>query len=375
MEGSGMSIMRAVGQAVDVLRLLPIGGPSCCNIAVTNVCNATCDFCNYAKDKDFVTEKKWLDSERLKRALDILHARGIRYITFSGGEPMLHPEMCKMIESVAYRGMRPAMVTNGSALTERNMRDLAAAGLKTLFISIDSPEAEKHEKNRGLPGVFGKIKAGNALLKELGIKTVASCTINRLIGDDFETLFAALDELGFSTVTFTYPKKELNSGSLVFSSSSLIDFSDLELAQVLEILRSKKQKFGILNPAESLSEMVRFLKKEKQQFECYGGYKYFALDVNFNIYRCDFWHEPMGTIEEFQHVEFVRDGCTKCMSVCYRDSSVFLNLPVAIGDAIKHTKRGRIDKAARALAQPSVRKSAKSLMNEWQTLKRLARTS
>jgi hypothetical protein len=120
--------------------------------------------------------------------------------------------------------------------------------------------------------------------------------------------------------------------------------------------------------------MVRFLKKEKQQFECYGGYKYFALDVNFNIYRCDFWHAPMGTIEEFAHVEFVRDGCTKCMSVCYRDSSVFLNLPVAIGDAIAHTKRGRIDKAAKALAQPSVRKSAKSLMNEWKTLKRLART-
>jgi MoaA/NifB/PqqE/SkfB family radical SAM enzyme len=181
-----MSIMRAVGQAVDVLRLLPIGGPSCCNIAVTNVCNATCDFCNYAKDKDFVTEKKWLDPERLNRALDILHARGVRYITFSGGEPMLHPKMCEMISAVAFRGMRPAMVTNGSALTEKNMRDLAEAGLKTLFISIDSPEAEKHEKNRGLPGVFQKIKAGNALLRELGIKTVASCTINRLIGDDFE---------------------------------------------------------------------------------------------------------------------------------------------------------------------------------------------
>jgi MoaA/NifB/PqqE/SkfB family radical SAM enzyme len=206
-----MSIMRAVGQAVDVLRLLPIGGPSCCNIAVTNVCNATCDFCNYAKDKDFVTEKKWLDPERLNRALDILHARGIRYITFSGGEPMLHPKLYDMISAVAFRGMRPAMVTNGSALTEQNIRDLATAGLKTLFISIDSPEAEKHEKNRGLPGVFEKIRKANALLRSLGIKTVASCTINRLIGD-FEALFASLDDLGFSTVTFTYPKKELNSG-------------------------------------------------------------------------------------------------------------------------------------------------------------------
>jgi MoaA/NifB/PqqE/SkfB family radical SAM enzyme len=246
--------------------------------------------------------------------------------------------------------------------------------LKTLFISIDSPDAEKHESNRGLPGVFAKIKAGNAMLQELGIKTVASCTINRLIGD-FEALFASLDELGFSTVTFTYPKKELGSGSLVFSQSSLIDFSDMELADVLDALRSKKQKFGILNPAESLSEMVRFLKREEQKFPCYGGYKYFFMDVNFDVYRCDYWSSPMGTIEEFETVDFVRDNCTKCMSVCYRDSSVFMNLPVAIADAIGHTKRGRIDKAARALAAPSVRKSARSLLDEWKTLKRLARTS
>jgi hypothetical protein len=63
------------------------------------------------------------------------------------------------------------------------------------------------------------------------------------------------------------------------------------------------------------------------------------------------------------------------MSVCYRDSSVFMNLPVAIGDAITHAKGGRLGAAARTLAQPSVRKSAKSLMHEWKTLKRLARTS
>jgi MoaA/NifB/PqqE/SkfB family radical SAM enzyme len=365
--------LSAIGQAADVMRLLPIGGPGVCNIAVTNVCNATCDFCNYAKDKDFVTEKKWLEPERAARALDILHARGIRYITFTGGEPMLHPKMTEMIAAVAYRGMRPAMVTNGSALTERNMQDLADAGLKTLFISIDSPEAGKHEKNRGLPGVWEKIKRGNARLKELGIKTVASCTISRLIGD-FEELFASLSDLGFSTVTFTYPKKSLGSGSLVYSESSLIDYSDMALADMLTLLRSKKEKFAILNPAESLSEMVRFLKKEQQEFPCYGGYKYFFMDVNFNVYRCDFWSKPMGTIEEFAYTPFVRDDCTKCMSVCYRDSGVFLNLPVAIGDAIGHTRRGRLGRAAKTLAAPSVRKSAKSLMNEWKTLKRLAKT-
>src|SRR5262245_31932919 len=352
-----MSLFRALYQVYDVLRLMPNGGPSCCNIAVTNVCNATCDFCNYAKDKTFVTEHKWLDFERACRALDILHSRGIRYLTFSGGEPLLHPRLSDLVHEASRRGMRAAVVTNGSPLTDRNIQDLAAKGLKTLFISIDAADAEKHEANRGLPKVCQRITEANVLLKVRGIKTVASVTINRLI-DDFDALFAFLKKLGFETVTFTYPKRALGSGSLVFSETSqLIDFSDGELASKLQQLKGMKSRFGSLNPAAPLSAMIRFVRKEQQLLPCYGGFKYFAMDVNFDVYRCDFWSTKMCTIEEFATAPFVRDGCTKCMSVCYRDSSVFFNFPVAIGDAMRLVRRGRVASAARTLFSPSARLS------------------
>lgn len=370
-----MAFVKTLWQALDVMRLLPNGGPGVCNIAVTNVCNATCDFCNYAKDKDFVTEKKWLDVDRASHALDILHGRGIRYLTFSGGEPLLHPRLAELVGEATKRNMRAAVVTNGSPLTERNIQALAAYGLRTMFISIDSAEVAKHEANRGLPGVCEKIAKANPLLKAAGIKTVASVTISRLV-TDFEKLFAFLKTLGFETVTFTYPKRELGSGSLVFSdTSSLIDFSDTELVERFTKLRTLKDKFAILNPTESLAEMIRFVRREKQEFPCFGGYKYFAMDVNFDIYRCDFWVTKMCSIEEFVTAPLVRDGCTKCMSVCYRDSSVFFNLPVALGDALRDLRRGRVTAAIRALNRSSVRKSAKSLWNERQTLKKLARTS
>lgn len=361
-------------QAADVLSLLPGGGPGCCNIAVTNVCNATCDFCNYAKDKDFVTEKKWLDFDRACRALDILYDRGIRYLTFSGGEPLLHPRLVEMVAHASSKGMRAAVVTNGSPLTPRNIADLAGAGLRTLFISIDAPDAAAHEKNRGLPGVFQRIAAANAQLKALGVKTVASVTINRLIGD-YDLLVEALERLGFETVTFTYPKRSLGSSSLVFSeTSSLIDFSGPELAEILAKIRAIKGRFGVLNPDESLAEMTRFVQDERQEFPCYGGYKYFAMDVNFMVYRCDFWSTPMCAIEDFPTTPLIRDDCTKCMSVCYRDSAVLFNFPVALGDGLRALAKGRVGEAAKAFARPSARKSVKALMHEWQTLKKLAKT-
>jgi MoaA/NifB/PqqE/SkfB family radical SAM enzyme len=368
-----MRLLSLIAQAVDTIRLLPQGGPSCCNISVTNVCNATCDFCGYAKDKQLVHERLWVDYDETCRALDILYGRGVRYLTFSGGEPLLHPRLVDLVTYAVGKGMRPSIVTNGSPLTPRNVEKLKRSGLKTLFISVDSPDAGKHEANRGLKGVFDRIRAANAALRPAGVKTVASVTINRLI-DDFDRLIETLEDLGFETVTFTYPKRELHSSSKVFSADSgLIDFSDQELVQRLETVKRLKSRFAILNPAESLSEMIRFVRRERQIFPCFGGSKYFYLDYRMDVYRCDFWPTRMCSIRKFANEPNIRDGCTKCTSVCYRDSSVLMHFPVSLGDALGLLRRGRLGAAARTLATASNRRSIKALLAEWRTLKKLAR--
>ncbi len=368
-----MQLLSLFRQTLDTIRLLPRGGPSCCNIAVTNVCNATCDFCGYAKDKMAGKERIWIDYDQTLAALDILYDRGVRYLTFSGGEPLLHPRLLDMVRYARAKGMRPSVVTNGSPLTPRNVEKLKNSGLKTLFISIDSPDAALHEANRGLKGVFARIRDANRALKPAGVKTVASVTINRLI-DDYQRLADTLRELGFDTVTFTYPKRELHSSSLVFSdSSSLIDFTDDELVERLQAVQRLKRRFAVLNPAESLSEMIRFVRNEAQIFPCFGGSKYFYLDYRMDVYRCDFWATRMCSIWEFAKEPDIRDGCTRCMSVCYRDSSVLLHFPVSLGDALGLARRGRLWAAARTLATASNRRSIKALSQEWRTLKTLAK--
>lgn len=360
-------------QVTDAVRLLPQGGPGCCNIAITNVCNARCDFCNYAHGKDRVGAPAWMRYEDLCEALDILHERGIRYLTFTGGEPMLHPRLLEMVAYAACRRMRPSIVTNGSRLLPERIEGLRDAGLNAIFISIDAASREVHESNRGLRGVCERIRLANGRFEELGVKSVASVTINRLIGD-LEELIAFLCELGFSTVTFTYPKRWLGSSSMVFSETSpLIDFDDDDLAKKLEELLRLKSRFAILNPAESIAEMIRFLRGGEQRFPCYGGYKYFLLDWNLDVYRCDFWPTRMCSIQEFRDAEWIRDGCTRCMSVCYRDSSVFYHTAVSFGDALRFARRGRLPGAVAALLTRANLRSLRALLAEWGTLRRLAK--
>ena len=49
-----------------MLRLIGRGGPALCNIAVTNACNAACDFCNFARGKVNARHLRWIDADQFE---------------------------------------------------------------------------------------------------------------------------------------------------------------------------------------------------------------------------------------------------------------------------------------------------------------------
>jgi len=67
-----------------------------CNVAVTNSCNAGCDFCNFARGKVSARRLRWIDVDHFDRALAILYKRDIRYLSFFGGETLLHRRLAEM---------------------------------------------------------------------------------------------------------------------------------------------------------------------------------------------------------------------------------------------------------------------------------------
>jgi MoaA/NifB/PqqE/SkfB family radical SAM enzyme len=363
--------MSRLERAIDMARLLRRGGPAICNIAVTNVCNATCDFCNFAYDKGLVTHRTYIDVEDYRKALDILYRRGIRYLTFQGGEPLLHPHIVDMVAAATAKGMGPALVTNAWLLPKK-LDALAEAGLKTIFISIDSASAAEHEANRGLKGVCARIGEANRRMIERGMTPLASVAMNKLIGD-YRALVPFLQELGFAAVSFSYPRKAaLGSSSLVYSEdSSLVDFTPDELVAAFQAVDALRGEFTVHNPQASLADMQRHVRGEREAFPCFGGYKHFYMDWKLDLYRCEAWDKPMCSIWDFERTPLIRDGCTACMTDCYRDSSVMLHFAVSLGDALDHLGRGRVDKAADALFTRQNFRSAKAVLDHSRILARL----
>jgi len=319
-----------------VKECLQNGGPGYLQFAITNICNAHCDFCGFSVDRFDKSARKSVTLQEAYDVIDIAVKNGIGFILFVGGEPLAHKDLPYMLKYAADSGLQPMICSNGSLWTDENIRMYAELGLTSVIMSIDATNIELHEKNRGLKGVCEKIAKANKLFRELGIESVASVTASKLI-DDYQKLPQFLVSLGFDRCTFSYPlsiKDPLESSYLSFSDSGLVDYTTDELITVFEKLAALKKNpdVTIVNPLESFREMIHHLKKEPEVFPCLGGLKYFYLDWNLDLYRCHYWNKPICKIYDFDSTKLIRDHCTKCMIDCYRDPSILQFIAVNMSD-------------------------------------------
>ncbi len=355
----------------------PINGhkvfiPAVLDFSVTDYCNANCNFCGFSRDRMRGQVRCFADAEQFARALPVLQARGIRYLNFQGGEPLLHPQIIGMVRATRAAGMKPSLITNGYKLPEK-AEALAEAGLQNLYISIDSADLDAHEQNRGLRGVRHRIAEGIATLKTWGIPVVASVTVSKLV--DFQALPETLGALGFDGVNFSYPRKDaFDSSSKVYAEdSALVDYQPEALVDALEAIATLKKRYPVLNPEISIRDIQRHVRGEPEHFSCVGGYKYFYMDWNLEVWRCEAWHQPMGPVSDFGRMEDIRDPCTACIMSCYRDSSTLMYSALAMKDAGQALLAGHAGEAARLLFDRRVWQSARAGLAEWALLTRLAR--
>ena len=109
------------------------GHPILAHVIPTRRCNLSCTYCN-----EFDDVSKPVPIEEMYRRIDHLAWLGVSIITQSGGEPLLHPDLDKIIARVRHHGRLAGMITNGYLLTADRIRQLNRAGLDHLQISIDN---------------------------------------------------------------------------------------------------------------------------------------------------------------------------------------------------------------------------------------------
>ncbi|HLJ50979.1 MAG TPA: radical SAM protein [Bryobacteraceae bacterium] len=96
-------------------------------------CNLSCTYCNEYDDYS-----KPVPRDTMIHRLDRLADLGTTIITFSGGEPLLHPDLDELIAHIRSRKVIAGLITNGYLLTADRVKRLNQAGLDHMQISIDN---------------------------------------------------------------------------------------------------------------------------------------------------------------------------------------------------------------------------------------------
>src|SRR4051794_25639393 len=104
-------------------------------------CNLACTYCN-----EFDKDSPPVPTSEMLRRIDKLGALGTSIVTFSGGEPTLHPDLDFLIPRVREQSAIATIITNGYLLTPERIKQLNAAGLDYLQISIDNVQPDEVSK-------------------------------------------------------------------------------------------------------------------------------------------------------------------------------------------------------------------------------------
>jgi MoaA/NifB/PqqE/SkfB family radical SAM enzyme len=155
-------------------------------------CNLACAYCN---EYDAVSNPVPLDV--MLGRVDRLAGLGTAMITISGGEPLLHPQLERIVARMRERGMLASLITNGYLLSRERIEALNAAGLDYLQISIDNVEPDEISKK--------SLRLLEPKLKWLAETALFHVNINSVLGagvrnpEDALVVARRARELGFNS--------------------------------------------------------------------------------------------------------------------------------------------------------------------------------
>ena len=101
-----------------------------------------------------------MNTEQAKKVIDILSKASVPAIAFSGGEPLVRPDILELARYAAEQGIYVAMATNATLITKEKAKEMKEAGINFVQISLDGASAETHDTFRGVPGMFEKTVQG-----------------------------------------------------------------------------------------------------------------------------------------------------------------------------------------------------------------------
>jgi SynChlorMet cassette radical SAM/SPASM protein ScmF len=206
---------------------------------LTEGCNLKCRHCWLAPKFDAHGDRyPTLPVELFEAAIIEAGSLGLRSVKLTGGEPLLHPHIDRLLEIVRSKELELTIETNGLLLTPGMAKEIAKSASRFVSVSIDGADAATHDWVRGLPGSFKRARQAVRHMAAVDTQVQIIMSLMRCNADQVDAVVRIAENLGASSVKFNIVQpsgrgERMNNGTDGLSVAELISLGrhvEMELA-------------------------------------------------------------------------------------------------------------------------------------------------
>ena len=308
-------------------------------------CNCRCVMCDIWR----IRQIREITPADLEPHMASLRKLKVRWVVFSGGEPLMHSDLWTLARMLRREGIRTTLLTAGLTL-ERHAPEVAR-NIDDVIVSIDGP-CGIHDRIRGVPDAYRRLSRGIDALREnrASLPIHGRCTVQNQNFRHLRATVRAAQELNLNSLSFlaadmaseafnhTEPVPEGSRANVALGAMEVEELSREIEALVRECQEEINSGFIRENPEKlrriELHFRARLGQIPPQAPRCNAPWVSAVIESDGAVRPC-FFHRPFGNLRDGTLVDILNSDaatqfrsqldipndaiCQKCVCSLYRE--------------------------------------------------------
>ena len=282
-------------------------------------------YCDHCYREAGCKAEEELSTQEAKTLLEQIAKARFKIMIFSGGEPLMRPDIVELVAYATKLGLRPVFGTNGTLITLEMAKKLKAAGAMGMGISLDSLDKAKHNEFRKFPGAWEGAVRGMENCRKAGLPFQIHTTVMDWNNAELESITDFAVEKGAVAHHFFFLVPTGRAKSIEAESLRAEQYED-----TLTRIMKKQQQVDIELKPTCAPQFMRIADQMgiKTRFRrgCLAGTAYCIISPRGKVQPCAYLNMELGDVREtpfdeiWQNNEVLKtlrtldykDGCGAC---------------------------------------------------------------
>ena len=194
--------------------------PLCVIIYLTDFCPLQCKHC-FLVQNDCINKHK-IDFDCLRKTLEELRENNVYMIAFTGGDPLLHPDLYQILKYTSNLDMLPLLGISGIGINQENAMNIYNSGVRCVQIGFNGSYSDLNDEYRG-SGTFKQLKMAVLTLQNNGLNVNLSFCLDKNNYRDLNNMLDFSNKLNAYKVKIEFWKSMSNSTENELSQTEMIN--------------------------------------------------------------------------------------------------------------------------------------------------------